>query len=218
MKCPSCNRRKGKRPCPALRKDICAQCCGEKRVLEIQCPSDCSFLEAGVEHEARRVYSALFESLEDRVLGARLLANMEALLPLIKEIEFFLGGYYFSMRSANDRDVQEALEVVLENYRTESRGIIYQHPSSNPFLQSIVRKLTAEIESVREATRKEMHSLPVSAIVSALEFQSELIRFLVETSSDHRAYLKFAVRQFPGAYGEEREKGSGDPGIILAGR
>ena len=40
-KCPQCNRRKGKRPCPALDAKICESCCGKFRGVEIQCPIDC---------------------------------------------------------------------------------------------------------------------------------------------------------------------------------
>lgn len=44
MKCVKCGARKGKRACPALKGDICAQCCGEHRLKSIACPSDCAWL------------------------------------------------------------------------------------------------------------------------------------------------------------------------------
>jgi hypothetical protein len=44
MKCVKCGLRKGKRACPALKGDICAQCCGTHRLKEISCPADCSWL------------------------------------------------------------------------------------------------------------------------------------------------------------------------------
>ena len=44
MACIYCERRKGKRTCPALGGMICTQCCGEHRLREITCPRDCVHL------------------------------------------------------------------------------------------------------------------------------------------------------------------------------
>jgi hypothetical protein len=44
MKCVKCGARKGKRACPALKGDICPQCCGEHRLKTIECPPDCAWL------------------------------------------------------------------------------------------------------------------------------------------------------------------------------
>ena len=52
MKCGLCDQRKAKRSCPAKSALICAQCCGEKRILEIDCPETCEYLKAGREWEA----------------------------------------------------------------------------------------------------------------------------------------------------------------------
>lgn len=218
MKCPSCNQRKGKRPCPALGKNICAQCCGEKRVLEIPCPKDCRYLGIGIEHEWKRVFTALFESLDDRTQRSQLLTALETQLPLIKEIEFYLVEYSCGVRSLKDQDVLDALVLLLENYRTESKGIIYEHHSSNPFIQSFVRALTGKIEELREAARKEMANVPTSAIVSSIEFLTALVRYFRGSSPDHRAYLKFALRQFPDACTGAGEGSGEKPGIILASR
>ncbi len=42
--CTHCGQRKGKRSCPALAGAICSRCCGQHRVVEIACPSDCVHL------------------------------------------------------------------------------------------------------------------------------------------------------------------------------
>jgi hypothetical protein len=42
--CSYCQQRKGKRSCPALGGTICASCCGQHRLQEIDCPSDCTYL------------------------------------------------------------------------------------------------------------------------------------------------------------------------------
>jgi hypothetical protein len=48
--CPLCGTRRARRGCPALDKQICAVCCGTKRLVEIQCPSDCPYLGNAREH------------------------------------------------------------------------------------------------------------------------------------------------------------------------
>ena len=42
--CAYCNRRSGKRSCPALGGVICAPCCGQHRLQEIACPTGCVYL------------------------------------------------------------------------------------------------------------------------------------------------------------------------------
>lgn len=42
--CSHCGQRKGKRSCPALAGAICSRCCGQHRLVEIACPSDCVHL------------------------------------------------------------------------------------------------------------------------------------------------------------------------------
>src|SRR5437867_4451151 len=48
--CPLCETRRARRPCPALGRQICALCCGTKRLVEIACPSDCPWLVSAREH------------------------------------------------------------------------------------------------------------------------------------------------------------------------
>src|SRR4051812_26213941 len=50
MMCPLCNQRKAKRFCPAKGAQICAVCCGTKRLAEIACPADCTYLASARTH------------------------------------------------------------------------------------------------------------------------------------------------------------------------
>ena len=43
-RCVRCGERKGKRTCRALSGEICAQCCGEHRGRDVECPADCAYL------------------------------------------------------------------------------------------------------------------------------------------------------------------------------
>ncbi len=51
--CVYCNKRQGKRRCPSLGGTICTRCCGENRVVHIDCPSTCQHLRRHeeIQHE-----------------------------------------------------------------------------------------------------------------------------------------------------------------------
>ena len=48
--CPLCGRRKPRRACPAQAASICSVCCGTKRLIEIACPPDCTWLQSASAH------------------------------------------------------------------------------------------------------------------------------------------------------------------------
>ena len=87
MVCPVCNSRKAKRACPALGKQICAVCCGTKRLVEIACPADCGYLSTARTHPPaviqrqqemdRSMMLPLLQGLSER--QARLFLMMSAL-------------------------------------------------------------------------------------------------------------------------------------------
>src|ERR1700730_17038820 len=48
--CPLCGERKARRACPALGLQICAVCCGTKRLAQLACPRPCAYLPASPDH------------------------------------------------------------------------------------------------------------------------------------------------------------------------
>jgi hypothetical protein len=52
--CVYCQERKGKRYCPAFDGYICSACCGAHRLVRIQCPHDCPYLESGETYQGER--------------------------------------------------------------------------------------------------------------------------------------------------------------------
>lgn len=76
--CSHCGQRKGKRSCPALAGAICSRCCGQHRLTEIACPSDCVHLGGlAVVHDPSRAvpftsadYLSAWDKLRAFALGA----------------------------------------------------------------------------------------------------------------------------------------------------
>jgi hypothetical protein len=140
-RCPLCGHRKGKRHCPAKNAVICQTCCGEKRLVEIQCPDDCPYLTGshapawdGRETERRR---------DLRTLGphARELSEDESQL-------FFASLICLHERDSKgagltDAKVRRALETLEGTARTRSHGLIYEHPAEDVEAQAIASELTA---------------------------------------------------------------------------
>lgn len=108
-KCTYCHERKGKRACPALGGLICSQCCGEHRIVQIACPSDCVFLDTNNEYQQKRTgerfglarrdfYKELFELGGEKAAG---------LFNLIEVVTF---KYFLNRRDRQDGEVVAALQ------------------------------------------------------------------------------------------------------------
>lgn len=116
--------------CPALNDQICAMCCGTKRMVEIRCPSDCPYLATAREHppavvvrQQRHDLGLLVESLRD--LNARqsqLFFLIATLVARYKPSE---------LESIVDDDVVQAAETLAATYETAARGVIYEHRAAS---------------------------------------------------------------------------------------
>ena len=116
--------------CPALNDQICAMCCGTKRMVEIRCPSDCPYLATAREHppavvvrQQRHDLGLLVEFLRD--LNARqsqLFFLIAALIARYKPSE---------LESIVDDDVVQAAGTLAATYETAARGVIYEHRAAS---------------------------------------------------------------------------------------
>src|ERR1700674_632571 len=161
MVCPLCGVRKAKRACPALgvpsgaaalgappgARQICAVCCGTKRLVEINCPSDC-------------VYLATARSHPPAVVQRRQERDRAQLLPLLQGLTerqarlFLMFAALVSRHQSDalqrlvDDDVAQASEALAATLETAGRGIVYEHrPAALPAerLMTELKTLVAEI-------------------------------------------------------------------------
>lgn len=149
MQCPLCGQRKVRRDCPALRRSICAVCCGTKRLVEIDCPAHCSHLAAAREHPAA-------------VVRRQHENDVAVLMPTIRQLTerqhqlFFLFHMVIASHKPEgfarlvDADVAEAAEAAAATLETSQRGVIYEHvPQSIP-AQRLANELRAALEGARK--------------------------------------------------------------------
>ncbi|MGQ0735119.1 MAG: hypothetical protein ACT4QD_15890 [Acidobacteriota bacterium] len=142
MTCPKCRQRRGKRACPALQADICAICCGTKRLTEIACPSDCRYLETSQRHPAAAVKRQ--QEQDVAVLTAALGPLPEDHLPLFFALHSFIARYEPPAGTRLvDADLAEAATAIASSFETAGRGVLYEHTATSPTGEALRRQLTA---------------------------------------------------------------------------
>ncbi len=203
MKCPLCEQRKAKRPCPAKNGLICPQCCGEKRVLEIDCPESCAFLQTGREREIQD-YAKRFRALDrDSIVKNQRIHNDQQ--DTIARIEYTLARERLSDRNLQDKDVVAAIGILIEAYRTEDKGVLYEKTSEDIRVEALRRTLKTTVEALRNPGGQENRGivdakserLPLSAAVDCLEIiRSLAASYLADRGSDS-GYIDFLARLYP---------------------
>jgi hypothetical protein len=124
--CSLCRQRKARRYCPALGYQICAVCCGTKRLTEIRCPSDCPYLASAREHPAAAVVRRQQHDVQLLVDSVRDFNDRQSQL-------FFLVATFLiqyeppELHALYDADVAEAATALAATFDTASRGVIYEH-------------------------------------------------------------------------------------------
>ena len=147
--CPLCRQRKARRACPALGQEICAVCCGTKRLVEIRCPSDCVYLSSSRAHPP-----AVVQRQYERDLRV-LLPTISGLTERQTQLFFLLTGSLGQYRSEGlqrtlDRDVSDASAAQAATYETAQRGVIYEHqPDSRP-AQRLQQQMKAWLKELAE--------------------------------------------------------------------
>jgi hypothetical protein len=149
MTCPVCATRKAKRACPALGQSIRTVCCGTKRLKEINCTPDCSYLASAQAHPPAAIQRQrerdlpllvqLLEGLSD--------AQAQAMAHLHARIRAHRGAAIPAIR---DADVAEAVQALAATLETASRGILYEHPAGSVPALRLQHDLRAALEAVHE--------------------------------------------------------------------
>jgi hypothetical protein len=130
--CPLCGTRRARRGCPALGQQICAICCGTKRLVQIRCPSDCTWLASAREHPPAVVVRQQQHDV------ALLVQVMRDLTERQSQLFFLLGTVLVryeppELQPLLDSDIGEGATALAATLETASRGVIYEHrPASLP--------------------------------------------------------------------------------------
>ncbi len=122
-KCVKCNKRKGKRHCPALGQSICSLCCGQLREKEIRCPPSCSFLAQHKPYQDQRVLEKRHAERPNTFSRETDILSDERLAWLVFNIEIPIAQFAGKESALVDSDALLALEYAREKVEKE-KGLI----------------------------------------------------------------------------------------------
>jgi hypothetical protein len=197
MKCIACGKRKGKRFCPSKNSHICAQCCGEKRVIEINCPADCVYLTSGQSYQWVKKIATRSQHSDDPLLQKKLNETRQVFIEVLFEMEAAIVKYAAGLRSLKDEHILEAVTLLMDTYQTEQKGLIYEHTSPNPLVQSLFRDLRVCLEEMRSGQNRDFPPLRSSDLLDCLKVLENDIQCLLQAPAEADDYLRFIRRNHP---------------------
>jgi len=199
VSCAICEIRKEKRFCPAIHGRICPQCCGEKREVTLDCPSECVYLQQAREHEKPRAA----EELDQEALFPQIAVTDQ----FIYEREHLLLGLSYALaksarsdRSLADRDLIAALTALTKSHETlVNSGLVYETPIPSMSLQAVMAQIQSMLKEYREAEQKHLgHTrLRDSDVLRALVFLVRMAHGRTSGRPKSRAFVDFLFAQFP---------------------
>lgn len=191
--CILCATRRGTRPCPALKTDICTICCGTKRRRTVDCPEDCQFLKQGRAYQEQRAGDT--EPLKRvRDMDAEYVNALDQSILEVRNDRF---------RDLLDREVKEALENVLKTVETAEKGLLYEYRSPDPRIQILadsVKRVADEYREKRKVETIETRTCLMAAITA--------IKSMLKHNPDSTAYLDL-ITQYARDVAPEPDRPSG---------
>jgi hypothetical protein len=188
--CPLCGEQKARRGCPALGKQICARCCGTKRLTQIACPSDCVYLAVARDHppavavrRQKHDVAALVQSMRD------LSEQQSQLFFLI--LTFLLRYQAPELNPFIDEDVAEGMEAVAATFETAARGVIYEHRAASLSAERLAAGLKAMLA---EAGRTGGSAFQRDASVVMRRIATAARQEIPDDAGNRRAFLDLIGR------------------------
>lgn len=130
---------------------ICPVCCGTKRLTEIRCPSDCSWLVAARAHPPAAI-------LRQRERDARFIVPLvqdlsersSAVLLLLQDV--VRRHRQTAIPPIVDDDLRQAAGALAATFETAAKGIIYEHQPTSLPAQRLLLDLRAAIDEIIKGT------------------------------------------------------------------
>ena len=198
--CPLCGQRKARRACPALGQQICAVCCGTKRLVQIQCPSDCAYLAGAREHPPAVLVRQQQRDLAHLIHFMRDFSERQSQLFFV--VNSFLVQYQPpELQRLIDDDVAEAMAALAATLETSIRGVIYEHrPPSLPAerLMVALKPVLTQAAGGRGGTSFERDA---AVVMRRVEEAAREMR--AEAAPNRRAYLDLVGRVLRKSEGDE---------------
>jgi len=175
-------------------------CCGTKRVVEIQCPSDCPWLASAREHPPA---VAVRQQQRDMGLIVRFMrdfSHRQSQLFLL--VTTFLVRYEApELQRPVDEDVVEAMGALASTFETASRGVIYEH---RPASLAAGHLMAALKPVLAEAGHGGGTPFERDAVVVLRRVADAVAEVRAVEADNRRAFLDLLGRAIHATDGEER--------------
>lgn len=187
MKCPLCESRKAKRFCPAKAAQICPVCCGTKREVEIDCPSNCVYLHAGREYESNKHARTVLPPPRTGRLWEP--SFLRAHYPLMMGVSQVIVAVRRNSPELADSDVQATFDALLQTFNTLDKGIYYDSAPERLIQRELYQALKEFFDRPAES-RVIAEARPTTRqILDALQFMKELSAEIILPRPKSRAFL-----------------------------
>jgi hypothetical protein len=190
MTCPLCRERKGKRSCPARGASICSACCGAKRLVEIDCPPDCSYLTGA--HAAGWAGRTRDLERDQRRLGPHVAELTERQVRLVLLALTGVAAIHRRHLELEDALVLDAVTALRKTVDTREKGILYEHKAVDARADALARELEGLFEARdAEGRVRRPADRDFGAALRALE---GALRDAIAENAGPRSFLATAAR------------------------
>lgn len=194
MKCIECNKRKGKRYCPAKRSDICPVCCGQKRGIEIDCPLDCQYFIEGQKNKSKKVAKERIKKEGAKVYVKK--AELYSKSPeIFANLEIAISKLYRLNKGLSNKDLINGLEQVSKTLETEKKGIIYEYISENEYSNEVSKTMLNLVNDFMSSSGA--RNINIDFVISVLEEFVAEARFYDSLDDVSDGYLRHIARYHP---------------------
>jgi hypothetical protein len=219
MSCPLCRQRKPRRTCPALGQQICAVCCGTKRLVEINCPSDCVYLEAAERHPAAVVKRR--QEHDIALLMSALGRLSQGQLQSFFVLQAFVTRFAPSgLLKLVDADVAEAASALASTLETAERGVVYEHQCASPVAEELRRGLRGFLAEIGKGGGSRFEREAAVVLRGIERGARHDVPGLDEGDSTYLTLVRRVLQERPGARADEPSAGSArpdEPRIVITG-
>jgi hypothetical protein len=133
---------------------------------------------------------------------------------VVSRLQFCLAEERWGSRDLTDRDVAEALSLLLETYRTEDRGVLYEHVSNDLRVDSLRRQLRDLMEALRHPEESSEKRLFLRDAIDCLELMHDWVTSHMKDRLASMSFIDFLARHVPRP-NQVKDSGSS---IIIPGR
>src|SRR5215510_2677851 len=144
--CHICNKRPGKRRCPAVSSNICAICCARDRMLELACPDTCGYLVSAREHAKAREGEIVSKQFTG--MGIKFSPTRTHMALGIAIDEAIIETQRKSISDIDDSEIAAAIENALKNMETAKTGLIYEHTDASRQVLELSQKIRTHLDEV----------------------------------------------------------------------